>query len=666
MSKTVSRREAIALRRVEVATCYLQGMPRAKIARRVAVSERTVTSDLKAIRREWFAASRRRDGESDQELELRKLDNLEREAWEAWQRSLLPVETNKISGAGADLKDVRRAEKTSRGQIGSAKFLEIVARCIDRRCAILKYRRRERKTNSSSKRSTSARHCFWMRIFSNIADIVQSTATPGSFACSIHPGRWSMFPHLRLLDRALTDIARGKLSRLVVQMPPRHGKSTLGSQFFPAWYLGTFPDRQVILTSATNELALDFSMAARDIFREHGPSVFGVRLRDTARARHRWQVEGGGGMRAAGVGGSIMGRGADLLIVDDYCKNVEEALSQTQRRKVHQWFLSTSSTRLSPRGAVVIIATRWHPLDLIGQLLLDAQRGGEAYHVIRLPALAEPGDALGRLPGQPLWPTGFDELGRPRPQFDHAWLEARRAAYQASGYEWMWNALYQQNPPETLDVEFRADYFSDTIWFDEWPVAAEVVDRVMALDPSLGASDHCDYSAFVMLVLDRSGILWVEADLDRRDAHRMALDAVRLGHVFNPLAFCVEANGFQQLLADGIARALRADGFMLPVTPWANTQNKVARIRGLAPYLARGEFRFRRHSPGTALLVEQLKGFPSAKHDDGPDALAMALELARERFFAARRPSEPTSSPPGAPRSCRWRDANSRRGAFGF
>jgi predicted phage terminase large subunit-like protein len=473
-----------------------------------------------------------------------------------------------------------------------------------------------------------------MRIFSNIADIVRSTATPGSFACSIHPGRWGMFPHLLLLDRALTDLARGRLSRLVVQMPPRHGKSTLGSQFFPAWYLGTFPDRQIILTSATNELAVDFSMAARDILREHGPSVFGVRLRDRARARHRWQVEGGGGLRAAGVGGSIMGRGADLLIVDDYCKNVEEALSDTQRRKVHQWFLSTSSTRLSPRGAVVIIATRWHPRDLIGQLLLDAERGGEAYHVIRLPALAEPGDALGRLPGMPLWPQGFDELGHTRPQFDLEWLEARRAAYVASGYEWMWNALYQQNPPETLDAEFRADYFGEHIWFDEWPGAAMVVDRVMALDPSLGAGDSCDYSAFVMLMLDRQGILWIEADLDRRDAHRIAVDAVRLGHGFNPLTFCVEANGFQQLLADGIARLSREAGFSLPVTPWSNTANKATRIRGLAPYLARGEFRFRRRSPGTALLVEQLKSFPSAKHDDGPDALAMALEAARERFFA--------------------------------
>jgi predicted phage terminase large subunit-like protein len=443
-----------------------------------------------------------------------------------------------------------------------------------------------------------------------------------------------MYPHLALLDRALVDLVRGKHRRLVVQMPPRHGKSTLGSQFFPAWYLGTFPQRHVILTSATADLALEFSGAARDILREHGPKVFGVRQRIAVQARENWGVVGGGGLRAAGVGGNVMGRGADLLIVDDYCKNAEAALSETQRRKVYEWFLSTSSTRLTPSGAIVIIATRWHPRDLIGQLLLDAERGGEAYHVVCLPALAEQGDPLGRALGDPLWPQGFDERGAPRPQFDRAWLETRRSAYVASGYEWMWQALYQQQPPELLDAEFKPEYFGDELWFDQWPAAETTVDRVMTLDPSLGESDTCDFSAFVMLQLDRQGIMWVEADLARRDTHQIALDAVRLGRQFNPLTLCIEANGFQRLLADPIARLSQQSGLLLPIEPWVNHTNKATRIRGLAPYLARGEFRFRRHSPGTALLVEQLKGFPTCKHDDGPDALAMALEVVRARFFA--------------------------------
>jgi len=241
---------------------------------------------------------------------------------------------------------------------------------------------------------------------------------------------------------------------------------------------------------------------------------------------------------------------------------------------------------------------------------------------------------LGRAPGAALWPQGLSDQGLPQPQFDLAWLEARRAAYVASGYEWMWEALYQQRPPEVLDAEFPAEYFGDGIWFDQWPLTEAVVDRVMTLDPSLGEGETCDYSAFVMLMLDRQGILWVDADLERRDTHRIAVDAVRLGRSFNPLTLCVEANGFQRLLADPIARLSRQAGLMLPIEGWTNTASKATRIRSLAPYLARGEFRFRRHSPGTALLIEQLKGFPTCKHDDGPDALAMALEVARSRFFA--------------------------------
>jgi len=126
----------MALRRVEVATCFLRGMPGAKIAERLRVSLRTITRDLAAIRKEWLA-SRLRDYDEAQEVELRKIDYLEREAWEAWDRSQLPTQTSKISGSGEDLKESRRGEKSSRSQFGASKFLEIIARCIDRRCAIL-------------------------------------------------------------------------------------------------------------------------------------------------------------------------------------------------------------------------------------------------------------------------------------------------------------------------------------------------------------------------------------------------------------------------------------------------------------------------------------------------------------------------------------------------
>jgi hypothetical protein len=136
MAPNASVRDSIALRRVEVATCFLRGLPRVKIAERLGVSVGTIQRDLSAIRKKWLE-SRSLDYDLAQEVELRKIDYLEREAWEAWDRSQLPTQTSKISGSGEELKETRRGEKTSRSQFGASKFLEIIARCIDRRCAIL-------------------------------------------------------------------------------------------------------------------------------------------------------------------------------------------------------------------------------------------------------------------------------------------------------------------------------------------------------------------------------------------------------------------------------------------------------------------------------------------------------------------------------------------------
>jgi predicted phage terminase large subunit-like protein len=795
-----------------------------------------------------------------------------------------------------------------------------------------------------------------------------------------------MAKHLMALDQALTDVAAGRSKRLIVEMPPRHGKSKLTSEAFPAWYLGAFPDRDVILTSATDDLAAGFSMAARDSLIEHGPSLFGVTVRPDVRSRHEWQTTAGGSCRAAGVGGAIMGKGCNCLvagtmvnteaglidiatlvqlqyrprvlsfnhatdqfewrrilatktshtksiveiktkrgrtirataqhrifdiqngyreagnfnqwstclalsrqqdvhgmrqpqgprwpalqslllvgeksrdagevqllrkgfrqtplrcaktqskrdgrsllfsamlapasrgqelpplpnlssadrgkrallrrmqaatrtatnavryslsrmreaispafinnvflledvlrrsafgandghqqfqlqarritnhrvfrvardrdaagrmevfglrqaksatqvdaarsnalavdscgsslerryarqphgesgdtlrtvpretpqvfteweadavssvtevgceaqpvydlqvegnsnffaneilvhnclIIDDFFKNVEEALSETTREAIGKWFASTSETRLTPDGAVVIVATRWHTDDLIGRCLKEAGQGGEQWTRIRFPALAEKGDPLGRAEGDPLWPE----------RYGRDWMEARKKSYTIRGYEWMWESLYQQNPPATLNSEFSPDYFGDFIWFDSPPPPDQVLWRVMTLDPSLGRSDKSDYSAIVSITLTKDITMYVDADLQRRSASHIVRDAIALGRAFNPHVFGVEANGFQSLLQDTFWNECRAQGVMLNVQGITSTQNKIERIRAtLTEYLHRGRFRFRRGSPGAALLVEQLKGFPTAKHDDGPDALEMGVKM---------------------------------------
>lgn len=418
------------------------------------------------------------------------------------------------------------------------------------------------------------------------------------------------------IDRELHDIAAGRSKRLIVQMPPRHGKSELASKYFPAWYVGMFPTRNVMMASATDELAMEFSSVARDVLAEHG-HLFGISLRTDIGSGRRWKTTAGGGMRAAGIGGDLMGRGADLLIIDDYFKNIEEALSETTRTKTYQWYLSTSLTRCAPDGAQVIIATRWHADDLIGRVLKTAEETGEHWRILSFPAIGDDGAAL--------WPE----------QWPIEKLKARRHSYTASGYPWMWEALYQQQPPETIDAEWPSEYFQG-IYADEMPSNRLIT--VVALDPSLGRTDKSDYSAFVCVAKGHDGVYYVDANIARRPTRQIIDDGVSWMKHLKPDAFGCEAVAFQSLLRDMFEERMADCGmdwtrvYGLHNGEGRNTGRvppKLTRIRLLTPLLAAGRIKLIK-SPGSSLLLEQLKGFPSHKHDDGPDALEMAIRLCEE------------------------------------
>jgi predicted phage terminase large subunit-like protein len=189
----------------------------------------------------------------------------------------------------------------------------------------------------------------------------------------------------------------------------------------------------------------------------------------------------------------------------------------------------------------------------------------------------------------------------------------------------------KQSSPIAPDLcEWPAEYFESLAWFDEWPARLRV--KTMALDPSKGQdAQHGDYSALVMLGVDERGVLYVEADLARRPTAQIVADAVERYRHFQPDAFGIEANQFQELLAGAMAAEFQRQG-LLGVQPWSinNHVNKLVRIRRLGPYLAAGRMRFKAASPATALLVEQLRDFPLGDHDDGPDAVEMAVRLAGE------------------------------------
>ena len=240
--------------------------------------------------------------------------------------------------------------------------------------------------------------------------------------------------HINLLNEKLQEIAFGDTKRLMVFLPPRHGKSMLVSHYFPAWYLGMFPDKRVILTAYEADFAATWGRRARDVLNEYGNTVFGIEVNNKSSAANRWDIKGhSGGMVTAGVGGPITGKGADILIIDDPVKNAEEANSQTYRDKTWEWYQSTAYTRLEPNGSIILIMTRWHEDDLAGRILHQIEQDkGEHWEIINLPAIAEDHDILGRNIGEPLWPGRYDLN------------ELERIKYTTGSY-W-WSALYQQRP----------------------------------------------------------------------------------------------------------------------------------------------------------------------------------------------------------------------------
>lgn len=249
-------------------------------------------------------------------------------------------------------------------------------------------------------------------------------------------GRWTPGRHHELIARKLEAVERGEIKRLMILLPPGHGKSEQVSRKFPAWYLGRNPEKHIILTSYGSELPHEFSEVARDTFATWGPILWGLELSRTQATKSNWRVRGHrGGMVAAGIGGPVTGRRAHLLIIDDPIKNHLEANSRAHRNSDWEWYRTVARTRLMPGAAIILVMTRWHEDDMAGRLLKEAAAGGETWEVIRLPALAEEDDLLGRAKDEPLWP----EFG-----FDLKWAENEKVT-QGS---YNWSALYQQTRPE--------------------------------------------------------------------------------------------------------------------------------------------------------------------------------------------------------------------------
>jgi hypothetical protein len=275
--------------------------------------------------------------------------------------------------------------------------------------------------------------------------------------------RYEVQPHHQVIAQKLEAIERGEITRLLLSVPPRHGKTELASIRFPAWYLGKHPRARFIATSYGATLAFKISRRVRNLVASplYQRLFPGREIAGDASAVAYWVFQQHeGSYLASGVGGGITGEGCDVLLVDDPVKDAKEALSKTVRDATWDWFTSTAYTRQDAGiAAIVVIQTRWHEDDLTGRLLQEMEEGNERWEVVRLPALADADDPLGRTPGEALWPERFPVKR----------LQVIRATIKPAWFE----AQYQQTPPQSLGGRFFRGFqpLKDGKPYHVWPEA---------------------------------------------------------------------------------------------------------------------------------------------------------------------------------------------------
>lgn len=463
------------------------------------------------------------------------------------------------------------------------------------------------------------------------------------FEAGYKPG-WVHRELCEKLENFAEAVIEGKSPRLMVFMPPRSGKSTIISKYFPAWFLGQYPDREVILTSYAMSLAQSFSKQIRAIIRD--PLYHGVypqvQLDPESQAAEEWQLlrqtpvgkRVGGRLVAAGVGGGVTGKGAHCLIVDDPVKNAEDAESETMREKTWDWFMSTAYTRLAPGGGVIIVMTRWHEDDLGGRLeqLTESGEIEPPFEVIRYPAIAEE-DERHRRRGEALHPDRYDlkELERIRKTVGPR----------------VWSALYQQRPAP----EEGAYFTRDMIRYYEPHQLPRKLTVYATWDLAIGKKERNDYTVGLKFGVDEHDQIWIlDMIRGRFDAleivdhmldmwqhdDRFDLVGIEKGHIQMTLGPLLDKRMAERRLFRFTYEVLQP-----------GRSDKEARARSIQGRMRQGMVLWPMHAAWMKEAEAEILSFPHAKHDDVVDALAYAgimldqlrLPPAERRKRLAQKPS---------------------------
>jgi len=418
-----------------------------------------------------------------------------------------------------------------------------------------------------------------------------------------------------IFQSAFESVERGENVRIILECPPRHGKSEIATKKFPAWSLGHHPEWPIIVSSYSSDLATEFGQGTRDIMQSPAyESIFETRLRQDTKAKGRWMTGKGGGYTATGVGGAITGKGFKIGIIDDPFKNREEADSETVRDSRWSWFRSTFYTRGEGGNAIIVINTRWHMDDLVGRILAQEEKSrlsGEEYYDkwirIKFPAIATE-DEKYRKKGEALWPEKYP-------------IETLRVTENTLGpYEF--SALYQANPISSEHQEFKEVWFKERSWEE---VDALDTRKFATIDPG-GKGLENDRTGIVRNYVDKENKWNLKAMGVHFDSKEL------LEYVFKLHDEGFEKIGIEETVYLKAVKPFyddecrRRNKFPNIIPLKQPTTQKNVRIRGLVPRYSSGSIF---HIKGECSDLEgELVVFPKGAHDDVPDAVAMQNEVA--------------------------------------
>lgn len=459
-------------------------------------------------------------------------------------------------------------------------------------------------------------------------------------------GAWFSAPHLELLADELLAVVRGDVLRLSVSLPPQHGKTEFISIYFPTWYAGRFPTARVLQCSYGQDLTVEWTARARDLFAEHGPAVFGVdtwtRSKRTAWNVYRNGRRTGGGVRGVGKGGAVAGRPVDLGILDDLIKDADDADSQPQRNRLFKWLRSVVFARCR---RLINVGTRWHNDDHVGRLMALQKKGeiGERWRFVNIPAIADsPDDPLGRPIGAPLW------LANPLAMGDPLFYEKKRLDVGP----YVWEALHQGHPTPETGKLFEKGWLR---YYDEGERGTLLADRVniqitsllvyLTVDPAWSKKTSADYSVVMVWGLDRENQRLFLLDVVRR-----RMTAPELGKVMAEKLERWKANvayvEAQNLKLDQM-KVLRKSAAGVPMQEIQPNTDKVARFMPVQAWAARGALLFRRNAEWGPELERELLEFDDGDHDDQVDGVSYGVHVAN-KFGLPSNPPElpPDTSPP--------------------